>query len=118
LWIPYLFPPTTDLAKKFQYIQEEIKLKGNLVPKEANEMNASEMIVHADRNVKVARTIDARTNTEILKEGVGPVSCHHIAKRVSVHLVLFAAMSMVANKLLQWDLARSITVTTRRARKS
>ena len=61
MWIPYLFPPTTDLAKKFQYIQEEIKLKGNLVPKEANEMivHASELIVHADRYVKVARAIDA-----------------------------------------------------------
>ena len=34
--------------------------------------------------------------------GVGQMNCHHIVKCVSVHLVVFAAMSMVANELLQW----------------
>ena len=44
--------------------------------------------------------------------------CHHIAKRVSVHLVLVAAMNMVANAPSQQDLAKSISVTTGHARKS
>ena len=45
------------------------------------------------------------------------MSGRHTAKRVSVHLVLFVAMNMLANVLLQWNLARNISVTIRCARR-
>jgi len=46
------------------------------------------------------------------------MSYHHIARRVSIHLAVSVAMSTVANALLKWDLAKNISVTTQRARKS
>ena len=44
------------------------------------------------------------------------MNCHLIAKRVSVRLVVFAAGSIVADKLLQWVLAKGISATTKHAR--
>ncbi len=66
-----------------------------------------------DPNVKVARIIDASMNTKILAEGVGQMNCHHIANCASIHLVVFAEMSMLAEELLQWLRANNMFVTTK-----
>jgi len=47
--------------------------------------------------------------------GVGQMRYHHIAKGVSVHLVVYAAMRMPVYELFQWLRANSISVKAKHA---
>ena len=54
-------------------------------------------------------------NTKITEEGVGQMNCHHTANCASIHLVVFVAVRIPANELLQWIQANNISVMRKRA---
>ena len=54
-------------------------------------------------------------NTKITEEGIGQMNCHHTANCASIHLVVFVAVSIPANELLQWIQANNISVMRKRA---